>query len=115
MVNLIVYLILLAIAASLGLALFSLLKAKSDNADRAKIVKALTLRIGLSIFLFVFLIRSGFEIFLARRIIGISGELSELIDRIADIAADDHLDILVLPLPARPAEDENEAERHEQP
>jgi uncharacterized protein YacL len=56
MANLIVYLILLAIAASLGLALFSLLKAKSDNADRTKIVKALTIRIGLSIFLFVFLI-----------------------------------------------------------
>ena len=67
------------------------------------------------VFLFVFLIRNDIEIFLARRIVGIAGELCELIDRIADIAADDHLDILVLPLPARPAEDENEAERHEQP
>ncbi len=56
MVNLIIYLILLAIAASLALALFGLLKAKSDNGDRAKIVKALSIRIGLSIFLFIFLI-----------------------------------------------------------
>lgn len=56
MINLIIYSVLLAIAVALGSALFTLLKPKNERSDPAKTAKALTVRIGLSIFLFVFLI-----------------------------------------------------------
>ncbi len=56
MINLIIYIVLIAIAVALGSALFSLLKAKDEHSDPARTAKALTVRIGLSIFLFLFLI-----------------------------------------------------------
>ncbi len=53
--NIIIYSILSAIMLALGVALFRLLQSKSEI-DPAKMAKALTIRIGLSIFLFLFLI-----------------------------------------------------------
>ncbi len=56
MTHYIIYIIFAAITGALFLALFNLLKAKDKQSDPAKTAKALTVRIGLSIFLFVFLI-----------------------------------------------------------
>lgn len=56
MINYIIYVVFAAIAVALFLALFNLLKPRDKNIDPAKTAKALTMRIGLSIFLFVFLI-----------------------------------------------------------
>ena len=54
MVKIIFVLVFLAIIASLGFALYHLTKAKGED-SRQKMVKALTVRIGLSVLLFVFL------------------------------------------------------------
>lgn len=56
MINYIIYIVLAAISVALLLALFSLLKPRDKNTDPARTAKALTVRIGLSIFLFLFLI-----------------------------------------------------------
>ena len=61
----------------------------------------------------VFLVRGVREyISRARRRSESPGESRELVDRLADVADDDDFEILMLPLPARPAEDQDEAKHH---
>ncbi len=53
MIKIIIIGVFLAIVFSLGSALFHLVKHKGDNGPSPKLVKALTVRIGLSVVLFI--------------------------------------------------------------